>query len=169
VSEPPPKRRSTRDRAALPPLKVHPIGTPRGTSSNAAVLAVGAWLSARGLVPPMNQWWSIELALDVNVGRAEIGVPATGTSFHLHLNADAWGFTFSHDNRVSSIRVVDIPSVNGRDDHQLLASTPSLKELGPFVRRLEQRYDILFRRNAAAVRTTVAGAEPIVLAWASTI
>ena len=92
-----------------------------------------------------------------------------GTSFQLRVLSEEWGYTFTHDGRVSSIRIVDVPVVHDRDDHQLLALTPPLKDIGTLVRKLEHRYGIVFRRNAAAVRTSLAGAEPVVMAWASTL
>jgi hypothetical protein len=147
----------------------HPIGTPRGTSSNAAMIAVGGWLSSRGLCPPIGQSWSIEVALDVAVGRAMISPQSVGTSFQLRMLADEWSYTFCHDGRVSSIRVADVPSVHDRDDHQLLASTPPLKDLASLIRKLEQRYGIHFQRRTASVRTTLTGAEPIVLSWAQSL
>lgn len=152
----------------MPPLKRHPIGTPRGTSSTQAVIAVGSWLSARGLCPPIGQPWSIELALDASVGRASLS-PSAGTSFHLRVHSEEWGYTFSHDGKVSSIRVGDVPFVHDRDEHQLLASTPTLRDVGTLVRKLEQRFGIRFQRQFANVRTTLAGAEPVVLAWATSL
>lgn len=116
----------------------------------------------------MDRPWSIELAMGITSTKVLVAQPAS-TSFHVRLTAGEWGYTFSHDGRLSTIRVGDVPSVHDRDDHQLLASTPSLKELGGFVRKLEQRYDIRFQRQHAAVRTSLAGAEPVVLAWASTL
>jgi hypothetical protein len=130
------------------------------------VIAVGAWLSSRGLYAPLDRSWSIELALDVGVGHATAPI---GTSFLLRLSSEEWSYTFVHDNKISKIRIVDVPFVADRDDHQLLAATPSLKDLGALIKKLEQRYDVRFQRRGAVVRTNLAGAEPIVLAWASTL
>ena len=147
----------------------HPIGTPRGLSSSNAVIAVGAWLSSRGLVPPVNQPWSIELAFAVSDGRAAISPLGVGTSFQLRVNADEWSYSFCHGGRISTIRVVDVPGVLDRDDHQLLAQTPPLKDVGQLVRKLEQRYGIYFQRRHASCRSSLPGAEPVVLAWASAL
>jgi len=147
----------------------HPIGTPRGLSSSNAVIAVGAWLSSRGLVPPVNQPWSIELAFAVSDGRAMITTGAVGTSFQLRVHADEWQYSFCHAGRVSAIRVADVPGVIDRDDHQLLAQTPPLKDVGQLVRKLEQRYGIYFQRRHASCRSTLPGAEPVVLAWATSL
>ena len=40
----------------------HPIGTPRGMSPT--VLAVAAWASERGIVPPAGQSWRVDVCVD---------------------------------------------------------------------------------------------------------
>lgn len=133
------------------------------------MIAVGAWLSSRGLVPPVNQPWSIDVAFAVSDGRAAITPASIGTSFQLRVHPDEWMYSFCHAGRVSSIRVVDVPGVIDRDDHQLLAQTPPLRDVGQLVRKLEQRYGIYFQRRSASCRSTLPGAEPVVLAWATSL
>lgn len=182
---PPRPRTPTPDAPALPrtstpttsvPRTVTPRSAPRpamGTarlSSNAPILAVGKWLAARGLVAPLGAAWSIEVALGIATGTAAycFGDPI-GTRFHLRLRADEWGYSFCHAGRVSTIRVIDVPQVQSSDDHHLLAATPPLAAIEGLIRQLEARYEICFQRRHAAVRTTIPGAEAVVLRWVAAI
>ena len=134
--------------------------------SNAGALAAAAWVSDRGLTLPTGTRWHIELQLDV----IETPAPsqydeATATRFHLDIYSEEWGFYFCHGGKCSWIRVTDQPFMHGRDDFSLLGMTPVLKDIGPLVRHLEQKYRIEFRRDLALVRTNLAKAEPTLRAW----
>ncbi|MDB4954964.1 MAG: hypothetical protein JWO36_2533 [Myxococcales bacterium] len=148
----------------------HPLGTPRGLSSNAATLAVSAWAVARGIFPPAGKPWIVELEVDIAPRPASPTFSeALDTRFHITIAADEWGYLFCHGGRVSCVRVTDIPSVRGRDDHHVLASTPSLKAIGLFMRDLEQRYHVHFQRHHAVIRSSIAGCEPLVRAWITSL
>ena len=138
---------------------IHPIATPQaGLSPNTGPLAASAWLAALEIVPE-SQRWSVEITL-----------PATEESrFRLDVYSEEWGYSFAYRDRVSWIRVTDIRFVHGRDDHELLAQTPSLRSIPTLISGLERRYDIAFDRTAATVRTSIPGAESALLAWARTI
>ena len=149
--------------AESPPA--HPIGTPQGLSPNTGPLASAAWLVARNLTSPEPRWYA-HVLLDADP-QATFEVDETvGTRFQLEIYAEEWGFVFSHQQRVSWIRVTDIAFVHGRDDHQLLADAPPLREIGAYLRALERRYAIAFPRHALHVRTSLPGSEHVIRAWA---
>lgn len=134
---------------------IHPLGTPQvGMSPNTGPLASAAWLAALEITPE-TQRWSVEIALPAG----------EDSTFKLDVYAEEWGFSFSYRDRVSWIRVTDIRFVHGRDDHDLLAATPPLREIKKLVAALESRYDLAFDRERAQVRTTIPGAEPTLHAW----
>jgi hypothetical protein len=148
----------------------HPIGTPRGLSSNAGIVAVSAWAGARGIYPPVGKRWTVEIAMDIAPRPASPSFSeALDTRFHITINADDWAYMFCQGGRVSAVRVTDIPSVHGRDDHHLLASTPPLKNIGLFLRDLEHRYHVHFQRHHAAIHSSIAGCEPLVRAWMTSL
>jgi hypothetical protein len=130
-------------------------------------IAVDAWLSARGVFPPVGKPWSVSVALDTK-DRA-VYIATLDTRFHLSIHPDGWGYAFTHNGRHSEITIANTPSVSGRDDHGLLASTPSLANVGALVRELERRYAVHFPRHAATVSTDLLGAEPVVRAWLTSI
>ncbi len=91
--------------------------------------------------------------------------PSGDASFHLELFSDEWGYKFEHADKVSWIRVTDVPFIHGRDDHQLIRITPALKNIGRLVQDLEQRFTIKFGRDTAAIKTTLRDAEPAIRDW----
>jgi hypothetical protein len=137
-----------------------------GKGPHAGALATGAWLAARGLVVPPRTRWEATIALDV-VERPALSTfsEARDTRFHVAISSTEWGFYFCHYGRASWIRVTDVPSVHERDDHALLVRVPPLRALGRLVRSLEDTYCVRFRREHAAIRTTIAGAEPPIWEW----
>ncbi len=136
----------------------HPIGTPtRGLSPNTGPLAAAAWLVARGLLPDAPRW------------HVEITIRAPGGSFRLEVYAEEWGFHFELHDRRSWIRVTDMPFVDGRDDHLLLATTPQLKNIGKLIRALEQQHAVRFDRDSPTIEANIGGAEPVLRAWLATI
>jgi hypothetical protein len=104
---------------------------------------------------PEDQRWSVEITL-----------PAPeDTRFKLDVYSEEWGYSFAYRDRVSWIRVTDIRFVHGRDDHDLLAQTPPLKNIHKLIAGIEQRFDISFDRGGAIVRTNIRDAEPALLSW----
>jgi hypothetical protein len=151
-------------RAVTPKAQArHPIGTPPGLAPNA--LAVDAWLRDRGIYPPAGKPWRVQIALEVNDRPASFGFAAT--KLQITIDPDAWGYLFVHGDRTSTIHVTSYPSARDRDEHRLLAMTPPLKRFGTLVRELETRYRIFFPRHHAAIRSDLAGGEPMIRAWIS--
>ena len=129
-------------------------------SANTGPIASAAWLAARELYPRDPKW------------RVEIELAPSSTRelrLDLEIYAEEWGFRFSVRERVSWIRVTDVPFVHGRDDHSLLRETPPLRDIGSLVRTLEASHAIAFDRRAAAIRTTIDGGEPAIRSWLETL
>ena len=136
-----------------------------GVNPNAGVLAAASWLSSRGL-EPIDHTWDIEIGLSVADHSASLVFDPVGeTRFQLQIYAEEWGFRFAHAGRHSWIRVTDIPFVHGSDEHDLLSTTPALRDIGPFVRHLETRHAVRFHRRHAAVATTIPKAVPLIRSW----
>ena len=87
------------------------------------------------------------------------------TLLRLELYSEEWGFWFRHEDKVSWIRVTDVPFVHGRDDHALLGAISALKNLGSVVRTLENRFGVQFAFGAASIRTSLSEAEPAIREW----
>jgi hypothetical protein len=134
--------------------------------STQGALTASSWLSARSIGAGGLLRWHAEIALDVIDGPAPDEFDERAASrFHIDIFSEEWGFYFCHGGRASWIRVTDIPFVHGRDDFAMLSVTPPLEEIGSFVRDLESRYTIQFRRDRALVRTNLPRAEPAIRAW----
>lgn len=128
-------------------------------------MAVRDWLRDRGLVPTPGHWY-VEAALDtVDEPAQQLWSALTDTRFHINLYPGEWGYFFCHGSRASWIRVTDRPLVHNRDDYSMRAQTPALRDIGPFVASLEQRYNVRFQRELALVRSNIDGAEAAVRAW----
>jgi hypothetical protein len=140
----------------------HPIGTPnKGISPNTGPLASAAWLVTRGLSSQEPRWY-----VEVTIGTAGASLDVESvTLLRLELYSEEWGFWFRHDDKISWIRVTDVPFVHGRDDHALLGETPPLKHLGRIVRVLENRFAVRFDVERASIRTSLFGAEPAIREW----
>lgn len=152
-----------------PKLRQHPIGTPRGLSPSSGVLAVGAWLAERGIVPPQSRSWRIDIALDPMTHTPQrVFAESIDTRFAITILPDEWAYCFCHAGRISRVRIADMPRVDGRDDHQLALATPPLKRIGALVRSVEQRCGVFLQRHQATIETTLAGSEPIIRAWLTT-
>lgn len=134
-------------------------------SPSSGTLAVAAWLAARGIYPPTGRPWRVHVGLETIDRPASFGLAAT--RFELTIDSDKWRYLFAHDNRTSTIQITNLPSAVDRDEHRLMAQTPALKNLGPFMRDIETRYRIFFQRHHAAIRTDLPGSEPIIRAWIS--
>jgi hypothetical protein len=136
---------------------VHPIGTPRGLSTNTGPIASAAWLAARDLYPKDPKWHAV----------ATFATEAA--RFQLEIYAEEWGFQFDRDGKQSWIRVTDVPFVHGRDDHELLPRTPPLRHIGKLLRALESTHSLKFDRAAAAIQTTISDGEPTIRSWLATL
>jgi hypothetical protein len=124
-------------------------------------LATAAWLLARGLVPHASRWH-----VQVTIGTSDPVVDEdAATLFRVELFSEEWGFWFRHAGKTSWIRVTDMPFVHGRDDHDLLAATPSLKNIGNLLRTLERRFDFEMQPRCALLRTNLIGAEIAIRDW----
>jgi hypothetical protein len=140
-----------------------------GKGRHAGALATATWLSARGLLVPPRTRWEVSIALDViDTKAAAAFADATDTRFHVAITSAEWGFFFCHESQMSWLRVTELPFVHERDDFGLLAHVPPLRALGTLVRALEAKYRVLFHREHASIRTTIAGAEPVIQDWVLT-
>jgi hypothetical protein len=137
---------------------VHPIGTPKGLSSNTGPIASAAWLTARDLYPKEPRWHAV-IALE--------SLP--GTTLAIEIFAEEWGFRFTHDAKESWIRVTDVPFVHGRDEHELITQIPPLRDFGTLVRSLEQRFGVRFLRRRAAIRTSIAHSDRAIRRWVESL
>jgi hypothetical protein len=148
----------------------HPIGTPKGLSPSSAALAIGAWLAERGLYPPQDRPWRIEITLD-DVARTPMRVFAESidTRFQVTIRPDEWSYYVAHRGRVSSVRVTDLPRVHLRDDHNFVAATPPLRRIGTLIREFEQRCHVFLQRHRAIIDTSIPGSEPIIRAWVASL
>ena len=126
-------------------------------------VAVDAWLSARGVFPPVGRAWSVSISFET--GERAVFIETLDTRFVLAIHPDSWAYSFVHRNRRSQVHVTSSPGIAGADDHLLLAATPSLANVGALVRELERRYHVHFPRHTARVVTDLPGAEPVVRAW----
>jgi hypothetical protein len=135
----------------------HTIPTPTNLAAkNTGPLATAAWLLGRSLFPREKNWFvEIELCAD-NVANARFGI---------EIYAEEWGFAFRHDDRVSWIRVTDIPFVHGRDDFELLRASSGLRNIGNVIEQVENCYDLHFTRDLAIVRTNIAESDEAIRTW----
>ena len=141
-------------------------GVLQGKGRSAGTLATAAWLAARGLLVQPRTAWEISIILDSATGDGTArAADSQDTRFHIAISSTEWGFYFSHNRRASWIRVTDAPFIHQRDDFALLFKVPPLRDLGRLVRTLEETYGVRFRRRHAAVRSTIANAEPIIRDW----
>lgn len=147
----------------------------RGSNQQLPVraLTVGArasreWMTARGL--EAEQSWFVEIAIDVfDRPASSTYTTDADTRFHINVYPEEWGMFFCHGSRASWIRVTDLAFVHGRDDHRLIDEVPVLPNIGGFLRDLERRYRLAFRRDQAMIHANVAGAETAIRSWLTTI
>lgn len=126
------------------------------------------WLRARELSSSTE--WFVEVALDViDAPARQVWSGVTDSRFHIHIYPQEWGFLFCHGSRASWIRVGERAFVHGRDDYELVGVVPLLRDLGPFVRMLEQRHRMTFRREHALIRSNLPGSDEAVRGWLSTL
>lgn len=134
--------------------------------TNAGAVDAASWLEA--LQPPASTpgRWHAEIAL------ATLDAPTTAkfddrtdTRFHVDIYSAEWGFFFCHAGHVSWIRVTDVAFVHGRDEFHLLDATPRLPEIGGLLRAVEQRCEVVFRRDRALVRSNIPLRESAIRRW----
>ena len=132
--------------------------------------AVG-WLRARSIsTPPTTLRWHVEIAMGLEPAPPPSDFDETKTSrFHLDVYSEEWGVFFCHGGKASWIRVTDLAFVHGRDDHELLAIVPPLRDIASLLRELERRHGIRYQREHATIRTNLANAEPAIRAWLRTL
>lgn len=142
------------------------VATGQGSSTTAGMLAARTWLTARSLTAPTLTRWHATVSLGITDQRPTVELDErVDTRFRIEIYSEEWGYFFCHGGRASWIRVTDIPFVHGRDDFQLLAATPALKDLGQLLRRVEKQHGLRFRRDHALVRTNLAHAELEIRRW----
>jgi hypothetical protein len=146
-----------------------PHAGPAGAGETGGV-AAAQWLAQRRLSSTSVLRWHVEIALDVVAGPAPSEFDErTATRFHIDLYSEEWGVFFCHAGRSSWVRITDIAFVHGRDDFGLLAEMPALKDLGPWLRQLEQQHGVQFQRGFALVRTNLINAEPVIRRWITSL
>lgn len=126
--------------------------------------AVKQWLRENGLESATSDWRAT-IVLPVMLRDVLAGSEAVETRFEVELEPDKWSLCFSHAGRTSRIRVADLASVDGCDDHDLLVITPQLRDLGRLLRQLEQRHALSFHRDSAEVRTEHPPIKDAALRW----
>lgn len=142
------------------------IGATYGKGRHAGALAASSWLAGRALHVPPYARWEVSIALDVvDAKPSPVFRDTADTRFHIAIASNEWGFFFCHHSRISWIRVTDLPFVHERDDYELLSKVPPLRDLGKLVQSLEERYQLRFRREHAAIRSTIPNAEENVRIW----
>jgi hypothetical protein len=128
---------------------------------------VVSWLRERGLSAPNGMRWRVEIAFDLANRPASFAFAPT--RFQIAIDPDVWGFEFVHDGRASTIQVKAIATARDRDEHRLVALTPSLSRIGTLLRILEARYGMFFPRHHAALRSSIPRSQPLIRAWISTL
>lgn len=165
-----PRSRKRTPQRAEPPLRQRPLGTPcpPGLSTNTGPIAAAAWLANLGVMPDVPRWY-VEITLGPAGETIDPDVDTGSPRLHIEIFAEEWGYRFSTGGKLSWIRVTDVPFVHGRDDHQLLEGTTSLKKLGTLVTQLERRSGVHFDRKSAIVRSSIFGSEAAVRGWLETL
>jgi hypothetical protein len=125
---------------------------------NTGVIASAAWLAAREVFPATPRW-SVEIGLATADDSAR---------FAIEIFAEEWGISFRLHDRMSWIRVTDVPFVHGRDDFELLGRIPRLESVRSLVRTLEQEHGIQFDRESPYVLSSF-GHEDVITAWAQAL
>jgi hypothetical protein len=123
------------------------------------------WLAARGLHPPVGGRWKVTIVLDVVDPRTTTASSMINTRLHVLIECFEWSVFFCHGSGSSWIRVTTVPRVHERDDFELLAHVTDLRGLGSFIQRIEQRFQLRFRRPHAAIHTNLIDADQKLLLW----
>lgn len=118
--------------------------------------AAATWAAQVGLDVAGTPHWYVEICLHTDPNDAQLD---------LNIYPEEWGVVFRRGNRVSSIRVTDVPFVHGKDDHGLLTGFPELAQFDELLAGLERRYDLVFQRTQPAVRSNLRRALAGVRPW----
>ncbi|HEY6036732.1 MAG TPA: hypothetical protein VIV58_20785 [Kofleriaceae bacterium] len=136
------------------------------TERDNGALEALAWLRERDRSATSNDRWYVEIALDVIATSAAYEVDEmTATRFHLDIYREEWAVWFCHRGRSSRIVCTDAIRVHGRDDYNLLAIMPRLRDITGLIRRLETAHGVHFTRDQAAVCTSLPALEPAIRTW----
>ncbi|HET7504260.1 MAG TPA: hypothetical protein VFK02_24735 [Kofleriaceae bacterium] len=127
--------------------------------------ASARWVAARGLHPPSGEPWKVTILLDVVNPRLALADTAVRTRLQIVIESFEWSVFFTHGSGVSWIRVTEAPRVHERDDFKLLPHVTELRNLGTFVRWIEQRFKLEFRRPHATIHTNLIDAQQNILLW----
>lgn len=134
--------------------------------TTAGMLAARAWLQSRQLSAPSLLRWNATVLLAPLDYEPTLEIDeARDTRFRIEIYSEEWGFFFCHRGRASWIRITDVPFVHGRDDHQLLAITPALRDIGTLVRKLEGQHAVQLKREHALIRTNLPNSETSIRSW----
>ncbi len=129
---------------------------------NTGALASAAWLAARDLFPTEARW-SVTVALwPLPDGSHE------PTRFTLEIFAEEWGFSLRRADKLSWIRITDMPFVHSRDDFALLRRTPRLDMVSDLLLSIEDEHSITFDRSQPRV-TSSFGHEDTIARWARSL
>ena len=120
--------------------------------------ATAAWLTERGLATAPGDRWSATIAFD-----DDLRIPTC--QFHLAIEALEWSFQVSRGAKMSWIRVLEEPRVHERDDFELLARTPALRNLATLVQGIEDSFRVRFRRAHARIWTNLPEGEDKIRLW----
>jgi hypothetical protein len=139
-----------------PSRDAHPARTTMNRITTLGAAATAAWVRQHGLDVARTPHWYVE-----------ISVPTDSVDIRLEINLypEEWGVVFRRGNRVSSVRVTDVPFVHGLDDHKLLSELPELARIDDLLAVLERRYDVAFHRTRVTVRSNLTRATAIVRSW----
>lgn len=130
------------------------------STTTAGALASTAWLRKRGLTPPYDRAWRVELGLQTE---------SESSAFTIEIAHDEWGFRFTHGQQSSWIRIKSLPFIYDRDDFWLLTRTPPLREISTFVRLIEHEHQLSFSRRRVSVATDLPNVEREARAWAASL
>jgi hypothetical protein len=129
-----------------------------------------AWAKERKLDTTGKPKWYAEMSLDVKDEPAsQVYFGDTASRFHLKIYASEWGYELVHGGKHSHVRIVEEPFVHGHDDFKLLKKTPKLAAIAAFLRELETKHGIAFKREHAFIRTNLKGGKPILKTWLGTL
>jgi len=135
-------------------------------SSTVGANAIAQWLHDNGLEPELDGW-NATIVLSAVLRDVPAHETSETTRFEIELEPERWTLCFRHGGLVSRIRVAELATVDGRDDHDLLVLTPQLRDLGQLLRRLEHRHAFRFHRDVAEVRSNHPPIEGAALRWLS--
>jgi hypothetical protein len=154
---------------AAPKKVATKAATPAPTHARGADEAA-AWIAGRKLSTAGKARWYVEIALPIDdVPHPDVYSGDTDTRFMLKVYGDEWGLLFVHKGKTSHVRRVTEDFVNGSDGHKLLKEMPQLADIGAFIKSLEAKHKIAWRRELVHVRSNLAGAKAAIRDWLAAI